>query len=435
MILSKGQKADLTKGRSVKEITFALSWHSADSDIDINASAFLLGPGGKCARDEDFIFYGQQTSRQGAVVHAQTSREGGEEIRIRMADIPSDIEKIAITLTIHDGEIIGKAFGQVADAECSIRDSGTGEQLGLFRFGEGLRLETAIVVGEFYLHKGDWKFNAVGSGFNGGLPKLVTNFGLELDGEADAGFEDVEDYEGVEDYEDVVDYKDVEDYDEDDDDDDDFDFDEDYDEVAAAAAEPFIRPSEFVKPTASVQLGKINLEKKGSVNIRKAEKVTARLEWESDRDLDLYCFYVTKNGDQGKIYYRNLGSSQNSPYIQLDGDSQSNGQETITIHRPEELRYVLFAAYSAVGNGIGSFYSMKARAVVDNHQGQQAVSSLYEKNDFAYWVAIAHIDFTSSSEMKVSHVERYSRKHVERSPVLYADGSFKMNIGEEEFKD
>mgnify|MGYP001163269687 CR=1 FL=1 len=61
--------------------------------------------------------------------------------------------------------------------------------------------------------------------------------------------------------------------------------------------------------------------------------------------------------------------------------------------------------------------------------------SLYEKNDYAYWVAIAHIDFTSPSEMKVSHVERYSRRHFERSPVLYADGAFRMNVGEEEFKD
>jgi len=399
VILSKGQKADLTKGRSLSAISFGLSWHSADSEIDINASAFLLGAGGLCARDEDFIFYGQQESRNRAVVHSQQSGGIREEIRIHISQIPTDIERIAITLTIHDGEIIGKSFGLVSDASCTIIDCGSGEQLGVFRFGEDLHLETAIVVGEFYLHKGDWKFNAVGSGFNGGLPSLVTNFGLEVE------------------------------------------------EEVAAAAEPIAKPAAqtklpppdpVLKPTAEsvppVQLSKVSLEKQGSVNIRKSGKVTARLEWESAKDLDLYCFYVTANNEVGKIYYRNLGSPQNSPYIQLDGDSKGKGQETITIHKPEELKYVLFAAYSAISNGIGSFYSMKARAVVDNHQGQQVVSSLYEKNNYAYWVAIAHIDFTSPSEMKVSHVEQYSKRFTEKSPLLYEDGSFKMNVGKAEFK-
>ena len=45
--------------------------------------------------------------------------------------------------------------------------------------------------------------------------------------------------------------------------------------------------------------------------------VTATLEWETNKDLDLYCFYVTTNGEIGKVYYKNLGSSKVSPYIVL----------------------------------------------------------------------------------------------------------------------
>ncbi|RED86487.1 TerD family protein [Cohnella phaseoli] len=401
MILAKGQKADLTKGRSVSAISFGLSWRSADSEIDINASAFLLNAGGVCVRDEDFIFYGQQESRNGAIVHAQQSGDIREVIRIDISRIPADIERIAITLTIHDGEIIGKSFGLVSEAACTITDCGSGEQLGDFRFGEDLSLETAIVVGEFYLHKGDWKFNAVGSGFNGGLPKLVTNFGLEVEEEVAAAAEPVTKPAAP---------------------------------IEKSPPEPVHKPAPAAESSSPVQLSKVSLEKQGSVNIRKSGKVTARLEWESAKDLDLYCFYVTANNEVGKIYYRNMGSPQKSPYIQLDGDSKGKGQETITIHKPEELKYVLFAAYSAISNGIGSFYSMKARAVVDNHQGQQVVSSLYEKNNYSYWVAIAHIDFTSPSEMKVSHVEQYSKRFTEKSPLLYEDGSFKMNVGKAEFK-
>ena len=116
--------------------------------------------------------------------------------------------------------------------------------------------------------------------------------------------------------------------------------------------------------------------------------VTATLEWETNKDLDLYCFYVTTNGEIGKVYYKNLGSSKVSPYIVLDGDSQEPGKETIRIYRPEALKYVLFAAYSAVGNGIGSFYSMKAKAVVDNHMGSVVTAPLLEINDHAYWCAL-----------------------------------------------
>ncbi|GAA3401123.1 hypothetical protein GCM10020370_08110 [Paenibacillus hodogayensis] len=127
----------------------------------------------------------------------------------------------------------------------------------------------------------------------------------------------------------------------------------------------------------------------------------------------------------GKIYYRNLGSIDKTPYIQLDGDARVHGKETIQIHRPEELKYVMFAAYSAVSNGFGSFKKMKARAVVDNHQGQVVAAPLHQKNSFAYWVAIAQIDFTSEYQMQVNHVEKYSRSGVERSPLLYQDGTFK----------
>jgi len=413
LILSKGQKIDLTKGRNVRGIAIGLGWRSADPEIDINASAFLLGANGRCARDEDFIFYGQQESRNRAVMHAAQPGGSGEAIRIAVPDIPSDIERIAITLTIHDGELIGKSFGQVSDAACTITASDSGEVIASFPFGEGLGLETAIVVGELYLYKGDWKFNAVGSGFNGGLSSLVTNFGLELEDDVAATKEEIEKPAAKPEIKPIA-------------------------EIEKPAAKPLQEQAE--KPTVkeerapTVQLGKVSLEKQGSVNIRKAGKVTARLEWESAKDLDLYCFYVTQTNETGKIYYRNLGSPKKSPYIQLDGDSKGKGQETITIHRPEELKYVLFAAYSAISNGVGSFYSMKARAVVDNHQGQQVVSSLYEKNNYAYWVAIAHLDFTAPSEMKVSHVEQYSKRFTEKSPLLYEDGTFKMNVGKAEFK-
>lgn len=77
---------------------------------------------------------------------------------------------------------------------------------------------------------------------------------------------------------------------------------------------------------------------------------------------------------------------------------------------------------------------MKARAVVDNHQGQVVTAPLFHKNWFSYWVAIAHLDFTDPASMSVSHVETYSKGGSERSPMLYPDGTFKMDEGPIEFK-
>ncbi|QNR65195.1 TerD family protein [Paenibacillus peoriae] len=385
MIIAKGQKIDVTKGKGIEEIAIGLTWKTISPEVDINASAFLLNSLGICTRDEDMIFYNQQLSREQAVSHSCPANGSLEVIRISVRKVPFDVEKIAFTLTIHEGETTGQSFSNVREALCRIYNPVNGEEVASFNFGEDLNKETAIVIGELYLHKGEWKFNAVGSGFNGGLTALVKNFGLEVSETTQ-------------------------------------------DEIAAEVDTSPRTIPELITPM------KLELKKKECINIHKSEKVTATLEWETVKDLDLYCFYVTKNNEVGKIYYRNLGSPLSAPYIQLDGDALVHGKETIIIHQPEALRFVLFAAYSAVSNGFGSFKSMKVRAVVDNHQGQVITTPLHKRNSFSYWVAIAHIDFTGPNEMIVSHVERYSRSMVERSPVLYEDGSFKMDVGIQEFK-
>jgi len=385
MNITKGQKVDITKGHQLSSIAIGLNWTTAQANLDINASAFLLNTAGVCTQDEDMIFYNQQSSRQHAVTHSDQSPPDREMIQITPSLVPSDISKIAITLTIHEEGDHHHSFQHVQQVNCRIYDPVTNEELITFAFGEGLSSETAIVVGEVYVHNGEWKFNAISSGFNGGLSALVQNFGLSVD-----------------------------------------------DDVSTPDLIPEVTPPVTVAP---VSLMKIELKKKESINIQKSPTITATLEWETKKDLDLYCFYVTQANQVGKVYYRNLGSTHETPYITLDGDALTHGKETIQIHRPDALKYVLFAAYSAVSNGTGSFKSMKVRAVVDNNQGQVITSPLHEKNNYAYWVAIAHIDFTANDATSISHVEQYSGRGVEASPWLYEDGTFKMDAGPEEFKD
>ncbi len=377
MNILRGQKVDITRNTTITDISAVLEWTTANKEIEIDGAAFLLDESGQCKNDENFVFYGQPASIEGSVKHFEP-KYGQNEIQLSLNKIPTTIKKIALTLTIHDGEIKGQSFNAVSSARLIVRNRMGGEILYSFTFGEELMQETAIVVAEIYCHNGEWKLNAVGSGFNGGLPSLCENFGLDVVKES-------------------------------------------------AVSVPIVKKEE-VKPLI------VTLKKKETISIKKTAKVVATLEWKSKKDLDLYCFYVTKDGTEGKIYYKDMGSTTKSPFITLDGDSLNFGKETITVHNPSQLHYVLFAAYSAVSNGVGSFKAMKAQAVVDNQMGQKITSPLFENNKFAYWVAIAKIDFTDAHEMGVSHVETYSESGTERSPLLYKDGTFKMNVGPVEFK-
>ncbi|MEJ8305847.1 TerD family protein [Saccharibacillus sacchari] len=423
MNLSKGQKADLTKGRDVRELKLELGWTTAFADIEIDGAAFLLSDRDICEEDADFVFYGQPVHASGAVRHE--GKEGRREtLTVLPRSIPDRVHKIALTLTIHEGEENGRFFRDVSDIYVRALDAHSGQELLRYGFGEELDRETAIVAAELYRHNGEWKLAAIGSGYDGGLEALCRSYGLDV-AENEQSSEPAPP-ETAASPEAAVPVQTT---------------------PKGPLSEPMPTPAdvpsavspkiELSKPSASsVVLQKIELSKPGSISIRKSASALAMLVWENPRkDLDLYGFYVTKSGECGKVYYKNRGSGKRAPYIELDQDARGAGQETISIYRTDELKYVLFCAYSAVSNGFGSFKAMKARAVVDNGEGQRVETWLQKKNAFAYWVAIAKIDFTGEDSMEVSQVETYSKSGVENSPLLYEDGRFEMNVGPIEFKD
>ncbi|KOS30284.1 tellurium resistance protein [Bacillus anthracis] len=388
--LVRGQKIDVTNNHlEIRGLLVDLTWN-APMNMDVDASAFLVGFNGKITKEEDFVFYGQPYSSCRSVQLNQNETNGSKQrFSIDFTHIKDEVQKIVFSITIHNAEEKKQALRDVSHIQLKISNAQSGLEIIHFPITYPFTDESAIIVGELYRHAGEWKFNPIGTGYQGGLAALCKNFGIEI---------------------------------------------ADDEKQTAPPIEKKIVPTPPPVQKA-INAVKVELKKKQSINIQKSKMVTATLEWETNKDLDLYCFYVTTNGEIGKVYYKNLGSSKISPYIVLDGDSQEPGKETIRIYRPEALKYVLFAAYSAVGNGIGSFYSMKAKAVVDNHMGSVVTAPLLEINDHAYWVCIAHIDFTNLNEMKISHVESYSKNHSEASPLLYENGKFRMDVGPIEFKN
>lgn len=188
--LTKGQKVDLTKKNpSLKNIMVGLGWDvnafDSGADFDLDAAAFMLGANGKCPTEKEFVFYGNLEHTSGAVKHMGDNLTGegdgdDEQIEVSLADIPSNVERVAFTVTIYDAEPRRQNFGQVSNAYIRIVDADTDSELIRYDLGEDFSIETAVVVGELYRHYGEWKFNAIGSGFQGGLAALCGHYGIEV---------------------------------------------------------------------------------------------------------------------------------------------------------------------------------------------------------------------------------------------------------------
>ncbi|KEH92898.1 TerD family protein [Clostridium novyi] len=188
--LSKGQKVDLTKTNpGLKKVIVGLGWdtnkYDGGNDFDLDAASFLLELNGKVASDGDFVFYNNLKHSSGSVIHLGDNRTGegdgdDEQIVVELNKVPSNIEKIDFTVTIHDAETRQQNFGQVSNAFIRIVNEETNEELIRYDLSEDYSIETALVVGELYRHNGEWKFSAIGSGFEGGLGALCGNFGIDV---------------------------------------------------------------------------------------------------------------------------------------------------------------------------------------------------------------------------------------------------------------
>lgn len=188
--LQKGQKVDLTKGNpGIKHLMVGLGWDvnqfDGGVDFDLDASAFLLGESGRVPTQDEFIFYGNLKHKSESVVHMGDNLTGegdgdDEQIFVDLTKVPANISKVAFTVTIYEAEERRQNFGQVANAYIRIVDEDTKQEIIRYDLGEDFSIETALVVGELYRHGGEWKFNAIGSGFQGGLAALCGNYGIDV---------------------------------------------------------------------------------------------------------------------------------------------------------------------------------------------------------------------------------------------------------------
>ena len=187
--LNKGGNLSLSKtDPSLTQVLVGLGWDARATDgvdFDLDASAFLLGASEKVRGEHDFIFYNQTRSQDGSVEHTGDNRTGDgdgddEAVTIDLGKVSPEIQKIAITVTIHDADSRGQNFGQVQNAFIRVVNNQSQVEIVRFDLNEDYSTETAMIFGELYRHNGEWKFRAVGQGYNGGLRAMCQQYGINI---------------------------------------------------------------------------------------------------------------------------------------------------------------------------------------------------------------------------------------------------------------
>lgn len=140
---------------------------------------------GRVRNDADFIFYNNLLSTDGSVQHLGDNRVGDAEgddevIKVNLKKVPANIDKLAFTVTIYEADRRKQNFGQVSNAYIRIVDTKNNKELARFDLNEEASTNTALIFGEIYRHGNEWKFRAVGQGYNGGLGPLAKNYGVNV---------------------------------------------------------------------------------------------------------------------------------------------------------------------------------------------------------------------------------------------------------------
>jgi tellurium resistance protein TerD len=187
--LSKGQNVSLSKtDPSMTKLVIGLGWDPRPTDgqdFDLDASAFMLSEAGKARSEADFIFFNQLRSGCGSVEHTGDNRTGegdgdDEQLKLNLTSMPTTVQRVAITVTIHEAEQKGQSFGQVSNAFIRVINEETQVEVVRYDLSEDYSTETAMIFGEVYRHNGEWKFKAVGQGYAGGILAMCNQFGVSV---------------------------------------------------------------------------------------------------------------------------------------------------------------------------------------------------------------------------------------------------------------
>ncbi|MFF0060895.1 TerD family protein [Streptomyces sp. NPDC005279] len=177
-------------------VIVSLRWSSATGDGDADVSVLLLDGNGKVRSDADFFFYNNPAAADGSVqLLGKTPTDSGSEDRIGLdlTAVPRDVERIVVAASQYGGS----CFGELDDLRVTLADRSGEALLGFSITDAGV--ESAFIFSELYRRGEEWKFRAIGQGYETGLAGLATDFGIDIDaGDDDENDDDAVDGPAVE---------------------------------------------------------------------------------------------------------------------------------------------------------------------------------------------------------------------------------------------
>ena len=186
--LVKGQKIDLTKGRSsLSSVMVGLGWDPVEkkksggflggllggggsgAEVDCDASVLLLDENGKLQAKKNLVYFGNKTSQDGSVVHSGDNLTGDgdgddEVINVNLNAISPSVHRLVFVVNIYQAKQRKQDFGLIQNAFIRLVDNSTKEELVHYNLSENYAGKTSLFPGELYRHGSEWKFSAVGEG-------------------------------------------------------------------------------------------------------------------------------------------------------------------------------------------------------------------------------------------------------------------------------
>jgi tellurium resistance protein TerD len=187
--LAKGGNVSLSKeAPGLTAVAVGLGWDvriTTGADFDLDASALMLGGGGKVLSDQHFVFFNNLTSPDGTVEHTGDNLTGegegdDEVIKVNLAALSPDVDRIVFPVSIYDADSRRQSFGQVSNAYIRVVNEANGQEITRFDLTEDASTETAMVFGELYRRGPEWKFRAIGQGYASGLAGIARDYGVNV---------------------------------------------------------------------------------------------------------------------------------------------------------------------------------------------------------------------------------------------------------------
>ncbi len=388
-------RIDLVAGQNCSLPTTSLhvlvSHGQGSPDITVDVSAFLLNSQGKVSTDEDFIFFNQPArAEQGVLLEPDQDR-----FTLHLDRTGGNIQKIALAMTITDGQAKGQNFSQLKNVTILVKDFLSGIEIAGFCLDSQQNKESALIVGEFYRYQDKWKFRAVGQGFIGGLQPLAEFYGVDV-GEGEA-------------------------------------------------------PAPAPAPAGKVNLSKITLDKKGqSVSLEKnadSGEILINLNWNATPvksvglfrqassagiDLDLACLWEFEQGEIGGIQALggHFGNLHQFPFIELDQDDRSGssvGGETLRINMKHLHEFRRILIYTFIYEGVPNWSHVDAVITIKSKDQPDIEIRLDSYRDDQFLCALAMLE-NVNGRLQITKLIDYFSGHQQMDRAFgwglsYAPGS------------